>query len=412
MKKNKKSKWILLLACLASLFVLGGCAIGESLENALDSRDLTAQVTYYSNGGTFEGTPDRKDMYYKEGSKALNIGKINPTNGTATISRNDYDFDGWYYAVLDGNGKPLYVDQENGLYQLGEKVDFSVALEAGDHWHLVAKWSVKVVLNIKLVLEDGVEEIPVEVKEGETAYSYRHGQVVKSSPYGDGKVEKFSNAPFTAKDDAYTYVEYYTDEACTQPVKWPIHKGETQTEDAVIYVKYIDSSWTVIRDYRDVRDMLSAFGQGKKFYLANNVDATRVTYTPQETFHGEIQGNGFCIENLNVSKKQLVTGESVSLFGNISSASKIENLELKGLNIEYSLKTSVVETYFAFTSIEAGATITNVQLSGTMKVTKKPNDILTARLYGGYESDEAYLAASQNSGFTVDGTAEEVIQIQ
>ncbi len=416
MKKNKKSKWILLLACLASLFMLGGCTVRESLEDALSSRDLTAQVTYYSNGGEFEGTPERKDMYYKEGSKALNIGVVNPSNGTASISRNNYDFAGWYYAVLDGEGNPTFEDSEKKVYKLGEKVDFSVALQSGDHWQVVAKWSMKVVLNVKLVLEDREAEIPVDVKEGEEARSYKHGDIVQTRQYstaGEIVNPKDGTEPFKKKGSGYTFVEYYMDEDCTQLVSWPLKKEDGQAEDAVIYARYIEGDWTVIRNYMDVNTMFSSFGQGKKFFLAKDVDASKVTYSPQTnaSFIDELQGNGYTISNLKLSNKSLKAGAVVSLFGKIAATAKIENLKLSGLQMEYTFSTSPVEMYFAFTSIEAGATVSNVQLSGTMKV-KGPSSDFTARLYGGYASDDAYLQESQNNGFTVVGTAEEVIEIQ
>ncbi len=414
MKKNKKSKWILLMACLASLFMLGGCTVRESLEDALTSRDLTAQVTYYSNGGEFEGTPDRKDMYYKDGSKALNIGVVNPSNGTASISRNNYDFAGWYYAVLDSEGNPTFEDSEKKVYKLGEKVDFSKVLQSGDHWQVVAKWSMKVVLNVKLVLEDVNAEIPVEVKEGEEARSYKHGDIVQTRQYSTaGQIvnPKDGTEPFKKKGSGYTFVEYYMDEACTQLVPWPLTKGESQTEDAVIYAKYIEGDWTVIRNYMDVNTMFSSFGQGKKFFVAKDVDASKVTYSPQTNanFVDEIQGNGCTISNLKVANGSLKAGAAVSLFGDIAATAKIENLKLSDLKVEYTFQTSPVEMYFAFTSIASGATIANVQLSGTMKV-KGPSNDFTARLYGGYESDDAYLTESQNNGFKVEGTAEDVIE--
>ncbi len=420
MKKNRKSKWIVFLAGLASLFILGGCSVGASLENTISSRDLTAHVTYYSNGGEFEGTPDKKEMYFKEGSKALDIGTINPLNGTATVSRNNYQLVGWYYAVLDEDGNPTFEDEAKKVYKLGDKVDFTVPLQSGDHWQIVAKWSMNVMLNVKLVLEDETAEIPVAVKEGETPVSYGDGEIVQKRQYSNsGKVENPGDGeePFEKAVTAdYTFVDYYMDEECKVPVSWPIVKTDDQAEDGVVYAKYIKGTWNVLRNYVDVNEMLDAFGEGNKYYLAKNIDVLdRCTYYPKEnaTFKDEIQGNGFAIKNLSVVKGQddpLESNESVSLFGAIASTAKIENLQLTDLSISYTVKRTPAYVYFVFTSIEEGATVSNVRLSGSMRVAKPVGESIAKRLYGDYATDEAYLQASGGNGFTVDGTAEEIIK--
>ncbi len=419
MKKNKKSKWILLLAVLASLFTIAGCSVGETLDNALSSRNLTAQVTYYSNGGEFEGTPDRKDMYYQDGSKALNIGVVNPLNGTATVARNNYEFDGWYFAVLDENGNPEYADEAKTTYKLGGKVDFSVPLKAGDHWQLVAKWSMHVMLQIKLAIAEEGAEIPAAVKEGQPAVSYKHGDKLQTRQYNAADrvpSPDYAKEPFEKQGNDYTFVDYYTDEACTKPVVWPIEKEEGQTEDAVIYAKYIKGSWKVLRDDSDVSDMFSAFGEGNKYYLARDINATLANYIPvaDGSFNDEIQGNGYTIKGLNVTRTELAPPEqTVSLFGKIKASARIENLKLTDLVINYGIKTCPVQAYFVFTEMEAGATIKNVTLSGSMTIAKPSGETVAKRLYGGdYATDEAYLQATENNGFVVEGTAEEVIKIK
>ena len=120
MMKKQKSKLIVLFASMVAAFMLGGCSFGETFEEVLAGKELDAQVTYYSNGGEFEGSSNKKDMYYKSGVKALNIGVDSVTNGTAQISRKNYQFGGWYYAVLDEEGNPIYEDEEKKTYKLGE----------------------------------------------------------------------------------------------------------------------------------------------------------------------------------------------------------------------------------------------------------------------------------------------------
>lgn len=418
MKKRRKSKLLVLLASLAAAFLLGGCSLGDSLEEVLDNNNLVAQVTYYSNGGAFEGTPERKDMYYKEGQKALNIGVVTPTNGSAEIQRKNYIFDGWYFAVLDNDGNPIFEDEKNKIYKLGDKVDFNVPLQADDHWIVVAKWLANVKVNVTLVC-DADANIPVKVKDGEAALSYKNGDVVAVRAYdtkdevvnpGDGK------APFNVDGKGYTFVEYYMDAQCTKLVQWPIQKQET---DVTIYAKYIKGDWNVLRTPRDVTNMFSSITAGKRYWLAKDIDVTGSRIAAKATFDGEIQGNGYKISNLNVQKSEITAGSTVSLFGEIQATAVIENLTLDGLTITYSVKSAPISIYFAFTSLAEGAKITNVKLSGVMTLTKREDHIVTTLsegyencLYGGYTTDAEYIERTEGNGFVVEGDAEECITIK
>ncbi len=417
MRRKQKGKWILFLAALAAVFMLGGCSLGETFEEALANRNLTAQVTYYSNGGTFEGTPDKKNMYYQSGSKALNIGVVNPTSGSVEITRKNYVFDGWYYAVLDDNGAPVYENEATKTYKLGEKVDFSIPLEKGDHWIVVAKWLASVKVNVVLAC-DADAEIPVKVKAGEEAKSYKNGDVVATRAYdtkdevvnpGDGK------APFNVDGKDYTFVEYYADEACTSLVSWPITKQET---DVTVYAKYIKGEWEVVRTKNDVRSMFNSSTAGVRYWLTKDVDASKITIGAKTSFNSEIQGNGYTISNLTVQKSQITAGSTVSLFGEIQSTAVIENLTLDGLTFNYSIQSAPVNLYFVFTSIAEGATVNGVKLSGKMTVTKGEDRIIANFaggykncLFGGYATDAEYLSQTENKGFTVEGDPEEFIQI-
>lgn len=418
MKKKQKGKLIVLFASIAAAFMLGGCSFGESFEEVLAGKELDAQVTYYSNGGEFEGSSNKKDMYYKSGLKALNIGVDSVTNGTAQISRKNYKFGGWYYAVLDEEGNPVYEDEDKKVYKLGDPVDFSKPLEKGDHWIIVAKWISESKVNVMLVCDEGLT-ITKEVEEGEEAVSYKNGNVVAVRPYdtadkvvnpGDGK------APFKFDDDEYTFVDYYADAACTTPVQWPIQK---QDGDVTIYAKYLQGEWDVVRSVKDATNMFNNVKAGKRYWLARNVDLSGKKVAAKTIFDGEIQGNGFTISNLNVIKSKITGGSKVSLFGDIQGTAVIENLTLNNLTFTYSLQSSPVEIYFVFTSLAQGAKITNVKLSGQMEISKAETHIVsnmasgyTHCLFGGYATDAEYLAATNNNGFTVEGDPETYIQIK
>ena len=417
MKKRTKSKWLVGLASIAAVFLLGGCSLGDSLDEILENNNLVVSVTYYSNGGEFEGTPDKKVIYYADGKKALNIGVVTPTNGSAEIKRNNYVFDGWYFAVLDSEGNPTYEDEEKKILKLGDKVDFSVPLHEGDDWVLVAKWNANVKVNVMLVCDDEAS-IPVKVKDGEEAVSYKNGDVVATRTYdtkdevvnpGDGK------APFSVAGKGYTFVEYYTDEACTSLVQWPLKK---QDVDVTIYAKYIQGDWDVLRTPRDVTNMFSSITAGKHYWLTRDIDLAGSKIAAKTMFDGEIQGNGYKISNLNVQKSKITAGSTVSLFGDIQETAVVENLTLDGLTLTYSVQSAPISIYFAFSSIAEGAKLTNVKLSGVMTITKAEDHLITTLsgeyancLYGGYTTDAEYIEETEGKGLVVEGNVKECIII-
>ncbi len=412
MKKKVKSKLILLFAGISSLFLLGGCALGESFEEVIENRDLTAQVTYYSNGGMFEETASKteKKMYYQTGAQALNIGKNNPTDGTVSISRNNYIFTGWYHAVLDEEGNPVFEDEENGIYKLGEPADFSVSLQEGAHWMLIACWEAKVKLHVQLVCEEG-KEISVEVGEGEEALSYKNGDIITSYSYGTwGEVDLDSVEPFAAKDGAFTFIEYYHDEACTQLVEDSLLQQDT---DVTVYAKYVEGEWTVVKTVADILGIFNNLGEGNRYWLIKDVDLKGKKITPMASIGCEIQGNGYKIKNLSVADDQIKGNPTLGLFGNIEKSAILENILFEGLTIEYAIQSGLPKIYFACASIEEGAKIENVVLNGTMTITNYTStlpgnlvDGFASCLFGGYDTDAAYLAASEGKGFKVNDGAE------
>ena len=131
--------------------------MGSTLNDVKKDYKLTAQVTYYANGGAFNNSKTQKDMYYTAGSKALNIGVVNPTSGSVSISNSKGEFGGWYFIALDENGAPIAEDEENGLYKLtDEAVDFTKALQEGDHWIIGAKWKSLTNLKVQIVVNAGL----------------------------------------------------------------------------------------------------------------------------------------------------------------------------------------------------------------------------------------------------------------
>ncbi len=425
MKKKFKSKLILLFASLAALFLLGGCSVGESLEEVKKNRDIDAQVTYYSNGGTFDGDPDKKEMYYKGGMEVFNVGVDGTFNGTADVDRANHDFGGWYYAETDANGEPIFEDEDKTVPKISDKkVEFPLIINANEHLYLVAKWIPHVQVQVQVVfftdtdVADTNPDISMTVK-GKT---YTVGSVIETFAYDNGKVMKPGSgdyyAPFRAKDvTEYTFVDYYLDKDCTTSLytSWPLEKADEQAEDAVIYAKYIPGTWSIVRDGNDVfklekgkaSGMLAPENEGKKYWVAYDVDAKDVkNMTPLSSFNWTIWGNNHEISNLKVAATGI--SQETSLFGVIGASAVLKDLKLTNLSLDYTLAADAT-VRFSFTNIEEGASVSNVRLTGTMTctagegVTATATEYLYGKVNGVFISDEDF-ALNHGTKFTVQRT--------
>ena len=69
MGRKLKKTLIVLLLSLCALFVFAGCELGVTKDDALALRGVSAQVTYYANGGRFEKNNQKKktDFYFQAG---------------------------------------------------------------------------------------------------------------------------------------------------------------------------------------------------------------------------------------------------------------------------------------------------------------------------------------------------------
>ncbi len=425
MKKKNKGKLIILLAAAASTLLLGGCTIGQSLEEILIGKNLTAQVTYYSNGGEFDGTPDKKEMYYTAGSLAMEIGNpdIRVSSGTASISRAKYQLTGWYYAVDgDKDGVPDYEDDSETDYKLGEPVDFTKPLQEGDHWVLVAGWQPDVNLKVVMYCPDlaAGEKISVKLSDG-TEVAYGNGDVIDTRIFDKdtGRLTK-KEVPFTVKGRAFTFIEYYANTADTTPLQWPIQRQEGQETDTVVYAKFMRGDWVVVSDAADVETMMKGLPAQRSYWLLNDVqmDGREVKLDKSQTMmNATIQGNGYTIKGLKIRRDYLTQG-SYSLFGDIRGTAVIEDISFEDLQVTYKLQNATaLSLYGVFSSLDANATVSNVNISGGSWTIEKESSWVIQNivndsdfshcLFGGdeYTTDSEY-SDSVTDGFKVnDGAA-------
>lgn len=362
MRKTLRNKLLLVGVTLATLFTIAGCQVTQSLDEFREENNLPAQVTYYANGGLFENNTDQKDLYYTAGDKAADIGNVSFTSGSISISRDDYEFLGWYYVELDEKGEPIL--DENGNLVLGEEVDFSKALENSDHWKVAAAWTALSKVKVQLVCDDTATLTVSDT------LSYQNGDVIKEYSFNStGIVQSTTSAPIKVANNAYSFVEFYADESCTTQVEWPIQKGEA---DIIIYAKYIEGNWKMLKEADDVKDMFADTALStNRYYLVNDIDCSVLSKAISSVtkFNCELQGNGHTISNLSIQKTKLSNASKVSFLGELGEAAVIENVTFDNITARFeTIPNAFIETYFVFTSKAETAKISNVAISGSMEV--------------------------------------------
>lgn len=432
MKKKLKQFLLVLFTVAAAALTFAGCKLNKTLDDIKTDKDLTAQVTYYANGGEFNDESTIKKMYYKADTQALNIGVVVPNSGSTNISRENFEFAGWYF--IDTSAP---VDAKTGACSLtATPVDFTQKLTEGEHWQIGAYWKGNGNIKVKLVV-DGTDKITTD-----NGKQYGNGDYVLEKEYGTDNTAKMETAPFTPANKSYTFVAYYTDAACQNRLLNPTvlrddanlqyETREDGTKDAVLYAKYIVGNWKIVDDKADVRTMFNMMSMEGKYWLLNDIDATGVIIAPDSLTALEIAGNGHTINGLtfqystmiqNVTPTTAIAG--ISIFGTVKSTTKITNLTLTNTTLDVDFGgIESMNVYYVFTEMEEGATVENVSISGSVSVKAKADAsianlnslgslVYTHCLFGkGYATDEEYLTATENNGFVVEGDPSEFITLK
>lgn len=381
-----KVKRILLCALilLCGICALTACGFGTTVNKEKDKYGLTALVTYHANGGKFSNGDDFANIYYKDGSRPLNVGGVLLKSGSISVTYTGHTFAGWYYAETDEEGNILYEDEENGIVALGEEVDFSATLKSGDEWHVYADWTLDQKLEVVLASEESIEDsLTYTYKEGDEQKEivYSAGDVVREYSFtSGGTVSKPSRDVITdgrKAADGYVFVDFYYDEACTQPVVWPVTQNDEIEENVRIYAKYLTDDWTVVDGVTEVQSMFSYAEDSHKYYISKDIDCSSslaLALPVDRVFSGQIRGNGFTISGLKVQRTQMENNTFVSLFGTLASGAKITDLVLENVQLEVTGKTNAsLNVYFLSPQIESGAEISGLTIMGGK---------VTVRVYG------------------------------
>lgn len=374
MKAKTRAKIILLIIALTAVCLFAGCKIGEqTAQSFLKDKNAENQVvTYYANGGTFNGTGNlvTKDMYYPAGAEIiLDFDAV----ANISVARQNYVFDGWYYALLE-EGKPVFEEGSTTVVKSsGEKVDTSkpVYINENEHLYLCAHWVLGVQLEYILVTDDNQ---PVQTADGEVQV----GGVIRARNFNSSSSLMVDNSDMPAST-SHTFIGNYSDPECTQPFTGYVSRPAEGEGNAKVYSKYIKGDFEVVRTAADVAAMFAGLYGGNNYYIANDIDCgNRLMSLTNADMNSAIYGNGHKISNLTVQGTGY-TGDTLSLFGSLTDKALIKDLTMESVSVTVTVRPGAsIGLYLLVSDAHASAIIENVNIKAfTLLVNKPENATIT-----------------------------------
>lgn len=325
----------------AALALFAGCSGEMGADEFLASKDATNQiVTYYANGGFFDGTRNIvvKDIHYVPDSYV--IGDFNEVQNVS-VAKDENSFGGWYYVeTKDGkpvtsDGKPLDATCSN-ISKTNTPVDFSVKIKQDEHWYVYADWIPNIKVDVVLVTDDNGD---MHGEDGTTVY--KNGEILTHKNFQQGVAIIDMETPVKSSD--YTFTQFFNDKECTDPVLKGIDmpKGDNPA-NPVIYARYIKGNWNIVKDSSGVRRMLNGLNSGN-WYICNmsenkTIDCgslTGLASLRQGEVGARVEGNGYTLKNLSykIVNSAIQQDGRYSLFGIFGAESVMRNVTFENLSV-------------------------------------------------------------------------------
>ncbi len=435
MNFKTKVKFVILCALAMVLCVLCAGCIGEMTAwEFLEGQNAMQGVTYYANGGWFGEIGQGKetiDMYYRENADIISddFECVGDTN--YHLIRPGYIFLGWYAAKVDADGNPDYLCyDENGnqvsadadniavkLLQISDTPADLSKIKKDEHRYFCADWLKEKVLLVKLVSDQSItldKAVTIDGEEFAKGHTFNSGDSVGSAIFPKSGTVSLSGIT-VAEGAEHTFLQYYKDAECTQPIDRYTRgeNGEGEDEDSEIYAKYISGKHVIVKDASGVANMLLNLNSGNSYYFFNTVEKKEIDMDNRSVTlkTGEcnikIAGNGFTIKNLtyNPGRGFITASSNYSILGKLTKDASIKDLTFQDITLNIQVRANAVASFFAITrEAEAGATLENVAIDGikmtmTIPATSSISNIpLTDGVYvtnnwlfGGEGSDEAFI---------------------
>ena len=405
----------ILIAMLSAVAVCSaafaaGCAVGqETYQQYLDRNKATARVTYNANGGLFETRKEVKDIYYPANSPVLNVG-VDEIDNRVKMEYPGYVFDGWFTPARDAEGNILYEDDAQTIVKLGEELQFPYRIQDKEQIVLYAKWVLDAMVEFRLVSDTPVTvQTTVKDENGEDKTEEKtvvSGEVLATRSFGTGtEIYIDDKSPVTAVGS--TFLSFYEDEACTLPFFGEVSKpvGE-EAENLVLYAKFIEGEWEVIKTKSQVTAMFASPGR-KSYYIFNDIDCQNDTFATIAVTNCKIEGNGHRLYNMNFSRLP-ANGDNFAIFGMFSSSASIKNLTLENITLTYSVRSGFsVSLYLISNETEEGATFENFKIKNAkMNVNdarRAATVINITNANGGYFEDNWMFGKNRDEGKHIEG---------
>ncbi len=418
MRNKTKTGLILFLISVAfgALALFAGCSGEIGVDEFLAGKDARNQiVTYYSNGGFFDGTRSVvvKDIHYVADSYV--IGDFDEVQNVS-VAKDDNSFGGWYF-VKTADGKPVTTDGKevdstcSNLVKTDTPVDFSVKIKQDEHWYVYADWIPDVKVDVVLVTDDEGDML------GENGKTYKNGDIIAHKSFRQGVA--YIDLSIPVKSSNYSFTQYFEEKECINPVLNSISMPEGEKPDnPVIYAKYIKGDWEMVRDSSGVRRMLNGLSSGN-WYICNmsesktiDCSSLKLNTLRRDEVRARVEGNGYTLKNLSytIVNTAIQQDGRYSLFGTFGAKSVMRNITFENLSV--SVTTAKEASFYLLAAGAAdgavleNVTFKNVQLSVTtaaniVNIGKEGEEYNTQNwLLGGVGgTDEAFL--EKYTGLTV-----------
>ena len=343
--------------------LLSGCS-GDAYD--LDDKNV---VTFETNGGILDygssSTNSKINFAYHPGTYI-----IDPTElPNYEISRNGYVFTGWY---------------KTAECNPGDEWDFKNTLFNEKTLTLYAGW--KPAINYTYTLY----------------YTDAEGKAVKLGTYDVAAGATFSDwLGYADTRDGYTPYGYYTDAALT--TAWnsaTVHPGGDVDLDIPVYVNYIVGEWIIVDSYAK---LTGAVSQGN-VYITADIDCAGGAFSVGD-FDGIFEGNGHKITNFTVSRRGTAKEPASAIFNTLSKNADVRNVVFENVTFDFTGiksstdKVTVTPKAAALAiNMEAGAKVSGVSVTGTLKTDYKEGEITTQNQVFFYKNAEE--AAAVLAGVT------------
>lgn len=358
-------KGITLFLCVCCSIFLTACKTGtSSLFIHPKDQGYEYEVTYDVLGGHINQMKKRTVYYAKDSllfEPSGNSGMlVEPKNGNKTLL-------GWYTACEKNDEK----DSIQYSFQEEDRWDFTNMRvnekTAPEHkLHLYAKWGDNPIIRF---VEKASDTTPL------LTWTITIGAILKRPT---------SAEPTKANS---TLVDYYVDEAFT--IKYEFN--HEISEDMIqydsngnayldIYCKFIEGDYIRIKTIKQLKD-ISNNPKGN-YLLANDLDLKGKQWDAIESFSGTLDGNGYCIRNMNLNAKNKVVGlaaknapvRGYGLFANLDHAT-IRNLKVQDAKIQLDSTSNVGMSIGIIAGIVEKSELENITLKDNIICSDKAMDV-------------------------------------